>query len=340
MTISARLMHNKDRPLEIEERPGLDNRTVTLRAMIPYCLAALAVASGIIHFSMAGPHFQQYWLFGVATLIAAWVQLLWALAVGVRPSRMVWWRTGAIVNSGIIVLDIAARLVGGDVAGFGVLASIVLQALVVVGCAWLALGKRDYRVGSDGLVATYGTVGILTATILSISLLAGEPAKTANVSVPALDRHGLQSNVPLPAGVSFAGVHQSVLVPDMQYHSNTSIDTWGWTVSGRGTVAVQNFYETALAKHGWTHIQGQSVMDKIGNHGRCQLTQGCQAAKHLTACRSGQVLLVSASSTTLDTADINGHVTAKVTAPRGGAALLIQIDRSPQTAQVVCPNSR
>lgn len=340
MPISGRLMHNKDRPLERTDRSGLDERTVTLRAMVPYCLATFAIAAGIIHFSVAGRHFQEYWLFGVVTLVAAWLQLLWALAVGVQPSRLVWWRAGAILNSAIIVLDIATRLVGGDVAAFGAVAAIAFQALVVVGCAWLALGKRDHRIGGDGLVATYGAVGILTATILSISLLAGGPAKTASVPAPALDRHGLQANVPLPAGVSFAGVHQSISVPDMQYHSNTSIDTWGWTVSGRGTVAVQNFYEAALSRHGWTDVQGQSVMDKIGTHGRCQLTQGCQPAKHLTACQSGQVLLISASGTTLETADINGHTTAKINAPHGGAALLIQIDKSPQAAQVVCPNSR
>lgn len=340
MTISARLMHTKDRPLESEDRRTLDKETSSSRAMVPYCLAILGVASSIIHFSVVGQHFQEFWLSGVVTLMAAWLQLLWALAVVVQPSRMAWWRLGAILNSAIIVVDIAANMAGGEVSRFGAAAAIVFQGLAVAGCAWLALSNRDHRIGREGLVATCGAVGIVTATVLSISLVAVGPAKSATAPAPAVDRHGLQANVPLPAGVSFAGVHQTTQVPDMQYHSSVSIDTWGWTVSGRGTGAVQNFYEATLSKHGWTHVQGQSVMDKIGNHGRCQDAQACQAAKHLTACQSGEVLLISTSGTTLDTGAQGGHANATVTAPHGGAALLIQLDRSPQAAQVACPNAK
>lgn len=348
MKLSARLMYhekrgdleNEDIPVEIEGR-ALDERTLTVRSMLPYCLAILTLAPTVIHFAVAGQHFQEFWLFGVVTLIAAWLQLAWAAAVVVQPSRMLWWRVGAILNSGIIVVDIAARVVA-SAAAFGAAASIVFGALVVAGCVWLLLSKRDQRIGRDGQVATYGALGVVTATILSIALVTGAPAtvNTSRASTPALNRHGLQADVPLPAGVSFAGLHQTVPVADMQYHSNTSIDIWGWTVRGRGTLAVQNFYEANLSKHGWTHIQGQSVMDKIGNHGRCQNARGCEAAKHLTACQSGQVLLISASGTTLNTVGMGGHATPTVTAPRGGAALLIQIDKSPQEAQVVCPNAR
>ncbi|MBO0692485.1 MAG: hypothetical protein J2P58_06280 [Acidimicrobiaceae bacterium] len=352
-TISARLLQAEDRPLYREDR-ALGERTVTVRAVVPYCLAILTLAPAIIHFAVAGSHFQEFWLFGVLMLVAAWLQLLWALAVVARPSSMVWW-AGAILNSGIIGVYIITRTVGDVVGptpsavepvGFGDAACTVLEAVVVVGCAWLLFGKRDHRIriGRDRLAATFGGVGIVTATILSISLVAGGPEMVMTASaaspMPALDRHGLQADVPLPAGVAFAGVHQTLRQSDMQYHSNVSIDTWGWTVSGRSTAAVQDFYEANLAKHGWTHIQGQSVMDKIGNHGRCQTTQGCEAAKHLTACQAGHVLFISASGGTLNTVDTAGKITASVTAPHGGAALLIQIDNNPQEAQVVCPNSR
>lgn len=338
MTISARLMHNKDRPAESEDSSAFDKGSPTLRGVIPYCLAILAVASGIIHFSAAGQHFQESWLFGVVTLIAAWLQMLWALAVVVRPSRMVWWRVGAILTSGIIVLDIATRMVGGDVAGFGGAASIVFQALVVVGCAWLALSRRDHRIGRDGLVATYGAVGIVTATILSISLVAGGPAKTASAPAPAVDRHGLPASVPLPAGVSFAGVHQSAQMPDMQYHSVIRLETWGWTVGRSGPEVLRKFYEANLSRNGWTHLQGQMAM---GNP--------YTDARHLTACRSGQVLLITTSGTKLDTPSIGGQASPTgqgspadrtITPPHGGTALLIQLDANPQEAQIACPNSR
>lgn len=331
MTIDAPLIHNKDRPLGSEDRP-LETPTLTLRSTVPYCLAILTLAPSVIHFAGAAAHFQQYWLFGVVTLIAAWLQVLWALAVVIQPSRLLWWQVGAILNSGIIVVDIVTRMMAG-VSGFGVAVSVGFQALAVVLCLWLVLSKRDYAIGRDGRMATYGGVGLVTATVLSISLVAGGPqpvtAASASAPLPAVDRHGLQANVPLPGGVSFAGVRQTTRVPDMQYHSNISVDTWGWTVRGTKATSVESFYAGHLSKQGWTNVRWEPAM---GGYGQ---------ANHLTACQSGQVLLISTSATKLDALDATtGRVTATVTAPHGGAALLIEIDKSPQVAQVACPSSR
>jgi len=338
VTISDRLVHNKDRPAESEDGGALDKGALTLRRVIPYCLAILATAAGIIHFSVAGQHFGESRLFGVVTLLAAWLQLLWALAVVIQPSRVVWWRVGAALSSGIIVLDIATLMVARDVGGFGVAASILFQALVVVGCAWLALSRRDHRLGRDALVATYSGVGIVTATILSVSLVVGGPAPAANAPASAVDRHGLPASIPLPAGVSFAGVHQSTQMPDMQYHSTIRLDTWGWTVSRTAPEALRKFYEANLSKNGWTHLQGQTAM---GNP--------YTDARHLTACQSGQVLLITTSGAKLNTIAIGGQASptgqgtpasATITPPHGGTALVIQIDGNPQEAQIACPNPR
>lgn len=325
MTISARLMHNKE-------------GTVPLRSVIPYCVAILSVGSSMIHFSAAGRHFQVSWLFGVVTLVAAWLQLLWALAIVVQPSRVVWWRVGATLGSGVIVLNIATLLLGGEIAVFGVAASIGFQSMVVLGCAWLALSGHDHPIGRDGLAATYGAVGLVTATILSISLVAGGSAKTPSAAAPALDRHGLPASVPLPTGVSFAGIHQTSQMPDMQYHSNIRLDTWGWTVSRTAPESLRKFYEANLSRGGWTHLQGQMAM---GNP--------YTDARHLTACKAGQVLLISTSGVKLETTSIGGQASptgqgapasTTITPPHGGTALLIQIDDNPQEAQIACPNSR
>ena len=59
-------------------------RTVLLR-----CLAVLATLCAVIHFAVAGTHFNEYWAFGVFMVVTAWLQLAWAIAVIARPSRAV-----------------------------------------------------------------------------------------------------------------------------------------------------------------------------------------------------------------------------------------------------------
>jgi hypothetical protein len=50
-------------------------QTVAGRKVAGYCLAILSVATAVIHFAVAGEHFQEYWLFGVFMLTVAWLQL-------------------------------------------------------------------------------------------------------------------------------------------------------------------------------------------------------------------------------------------------------------------------
>lgn len=68
--------------------PGQDEPTVPGGRVVWYCLAILSVATAVIHFAVAGEHFQEYWLFGVFMLVTAWLQLTWAvLPWPGRPGR-------------------------------------------------------------------------------------------------------------------------------------------------------------------------------------------------------------------------------------------------------------
>src|SRR5580704_18929975 len=86
-------------------------QSVSGQKVLGYCLAILSVAAAVIHFAVAGEHFQEYWLFGVFMLTVAWLQLAWAIVVA---SRMPPWllASGAIINAGIIVIYIVTRTVG------------------------------------------------------------------------------------------------------------------------------------------------------------------------------------------------------------------------------------
>jgi amino acid transporter len=117
-------------------------QTVAGRKVVGYCLAILSVATAVIHFAVAGEHFQEYWLFGVFMLTVAWLQLAWAIVVA---SRMPPWLlgSGAIINAGIIVIYIVTRTVGDVIGptphdvepfGFGDGLCTVLEAIIVAGC--------------------------------------------------------------------------------------------------------------------------------------------------------------------------------------------------------------
>ncbi len=40
----------------------MSGQVIPARTVVAYCLAVISVATAVIHFAAAGPHFQQYWL--------------------------------------------------------------------------------------------------------------------------------------------------------------------------------------------------------------------------------------------------------------------------------------
>src|SRR5580693_5961103 len=129
------------------------DQSVPGRKVLGYCLGIISVAAAVIHFAVAGEHFQEYWLFGVFMLVVAWLQLAWAIGIVLRPSRWLLWG-GAVVNAGIIVIYIITRTVGDVIGptphdvepfGFGDGLCTVLEACVVAGCCWLLLSKAADR---------------------------------------------------------------------------------------------------------------------------------------------------------------------------------------------------
>jgi hypothetical protein len=164
-------------------RPAPGDRAVPAQRVVLAGLAMLSVLAAVIHFAVAGSHFQEYWLFGVFMLGVAWLQLGWAAAALFRPTRLLV-SSGAVLNAAVIVVYTLTRTVGdivgpdpGDVepAGFGDLLCTVAEAAIVAGCLWLLVTRvsRVVRRDQASLAAAAGA-GVLAA-LLSVALVDGGP---------------------------------------------------------------------------------------------------------------------------------------------------------------------
>ena len=194
-------------------RPN-DQPTVPGSKVVGYCVAILSAATAVIHFAVAGAHFQEYWIFGVFMLVVAWLQALWAAAVVIRPSRWLI-ASGAIFNTAVIAVYLITRTVGDVVGptpasvepvGFGDALCTVLEAAVVAGCLWLLLSAKDWRVRRVQLSAMPAATGVATAVMLSVALVAGGPdmvmtAAAGTASRPAGHVRGMHMSMPTTAAL-------------------------------------------------------------------------------------------------------------------------------------------
>src|SRR5215469_12406933 len=190
--------------------------------VVAYCLAIISVAAAVIHFAVAGSHFQEYWLFGVFMLAVAWLQLIWAVGVVARPSAWLLW-AGAVINAGIIVIYILTRTVGDMVGptphdvepfGFGDGLCTVLEAFIVAGCAFLLLSKKDFRLPREHLYGAPCSTAGAVVVLLSIALVAGGPEMVMSdaAGAPAATTSGSGHSGMHMTGTSSAHV-ASVSVP-------------------------------------------------------------------------------------------------------------------------------
>jgi hypothetical protein len=168
---------------------------ISRRRVVLTCLAIIGLATCVIHVRAAGPHFQQYWLYGTFMLAVAWLQLLWSLIALASSSRPLLW-SGALLNASIIVVYLVTRTAGDvigpgrnttEAVGFGDALCTFLEVVVVVGCAWLLASSADRRVHESRLVTAAAATGSATAVLLSVALVAGGPelVMSASASSPA-----------------------------------------------------------------------------------------------------------------------------------------------------------
>ena len=223
---------------------------VPSRKVIAYCLAMMSLATAVIHFAVAGEHFQEYWLYGVFMLVVAWLQLLWAVLAVARPSRLLL-GSGIVLNAGVIIVYIVTRTAGDVVgptpadvepAGFGDLLCTVLEAVIVAGCVWLGTartGRQAARrqVPRGRLLAVPAATATVIAVLLSVALVDGGPemvmTSASGASMPASPMPG--SPMPGSPSVKLATTtpagditmpDTSMSMPGMRMASPKPCDAW------------------------------------------------------------------------------------------------------------------
>jgi len=233
-------------------------RAVPLSRLVAYCLAIASVATAVIHFAVAGSHFQEYWVFGVFMLAAGWLQLAWAVLAVARPSRAVLC-AGAVLNANIIAIYILTRTVGdmvvptpGDVepVGFGDLLCTGLEALILAGCFWLPHARAGRLVRRSRLVATATAACGVTAALLSVALVAGgpemvmaagsaaRPSSSARMRMPAAHRPALRLATSTPGGdIAMPDPHMQ-MAPGMAMASTAACDARPTAAQQRAAVAL------------------------------------------------------------------------------------------------------
>src|SRR5262245_16241681 len=76
-----------------------------------WLLAALSLGAGVIHFAVAGEHYEVTWAHGTFFAVVAWLQLSWAVAVVLRPNRSVL-TAGVLLNAAILGVWAGSRIWG------------------------------------------------------------------------------------------------------------------------------------------------------------------------------------------------------------------------------------
>jgi hypothetical protein len=154
---------------------------ITSADLVVAC-AAMSASAAAIHLSAAAPHWEATHLFGGAFVVIAIAQIIWALAVSVRPTRRVL-ISGAVVNAAIVAIWVMSRTTGlplgpeaGIAEGIGWTDAIatIEELLIVGGVVAILRSTSSEREGgsvwpsstrvprSVAIVVAVGVVGVAT----------------------------------------------------------------------------------------------------------------------------------------------------------------------------------
>lgn len=150
-------------------------------AAVPVLVAVVSSTAAAGVHAAAGPaHFGEGVLVGGFFVLAALVQLGWAVRAALgTPSAAVWW-TGLVFNAAVIALWTLTRtlglpwgLAGVEAAGAWDVAATAWEAAVVVGCAWALSSSRPVAVDAmtrwPGVARAWLVGSVLLLLVLSLA---------------------------------------------------------------------------------------------------------------------------------------------------------------------------
>jgi Domain of unknown function (DUF202) len=172
----------------------------TVGRYLRWLLAALSLGAGVIHFAVSGEHYDVSWAHGTFFAVVAWLQLSWAVAVVLRPTRSLL-TAGVLLNAGILGVWVVSRIwgvpIGPDawtpesIAVSDALSSAFELGIVALALAVLvrpAVAQR--RLPPAVAVPVVGIAGLGVAVVSS---LAFTPALASSHNDHAAGGHATQS---------------------------------------------------------------------------------------------------------------------------------------------------
>ena len=172
----------------------------TVGRYLRWLLAALSLGAGVIHFAVSGEHYDVSWAHGTFFAVVAWLQLSWAVAVVLRPTRSLL-TAGVLLNAGILGVWVVSRIwgvpIGPDawtpesIAVSDALSSAFELGIVALALAVLvrpAVAQRRLRPA-----VAVPVVGIAGLGVAVVSSLAFTPALASSHNDHAGRGHATQS---------------------------------------------------------------------------------------------------------------------------------------------------
>jgi hypothetical protein len=198
----------------------------TVGRYLRWLLAALSLGAGVIHFAVSGEHYDVSWAHGTFFAVVAWLQLSWAVAVVLRPTRSLL-RTGVFLNAGILGVWAVSRVWG------------------------VPIGPDAWTPESIALSDALSSACELGIVALALAVLVR----------PAVAQRTLRPAVAVPvvgiAGLGVAVVSSLAFTPALassHHHAAGGTDTHTATASGHDHDAVVSGHQ-----HGATTLNGQQV---------------------------------------------------------------------------------
>jgi len=152
--------------------------------MLRYSLSILSAGAGAIHIAVIQAHFEEWWASGVFFAVTAWLQILWAILIVARPSRLVV-LSGVAINAIIVGVWVVSRTVGiplGPESGtaepveFVDVAATAFEVLLVVAALGLLSAGATARVVRRGaLVSSTVVLGLTVAVLATAAIISFSP---------------------------------------------------------------------------------------------------------------------------------------------------------------------
>lgn len=198
----------------------------TVGRYLRWLLAALSLGAGVIHFAVSGEHYDVSWAHGTFFAVVAWLQLSWAVAVVLRPTRSLL-TAGVLLNAGILGVWVVSRIWG------------------------VPIGPDAWTPESIGVSDALSSAFELGIIALALAVLVR----------PAVAQRRLRPAIAVPvvgiAGLGVAVVSSLAFTPALassHHHDAGGTDTHTVTASGHDHGAAASGHQ-----HGVTTLNGQQV---------------------------------------------------------------------------------